>query len=86
MATAKVEQRRMEKVEVVVRTEDVIVLTLTREEARSLRTVQGRVGGLPSGRRRHFDSIGAALNALGIEPDTKAFNDAYNAYNGVTFV
>lgn len=82
MATAKIETKHVEKIvkTVVVEKEDSIVLTLTREEARTLRTVQGRISGTPSGRRGHFDSIGHALSAVGIHGDQNFIQEAPDGY------
>lgn len=46
--------------------EEKIVLTLTRDEARTLAVVVDRIGGLHQGRRGHMDSIANGLNDIGI--------------------
>lgn len=46
-----------------------VVLTLSKVEAELLRRVLGRIGGHPSGLRRHIDSMSAALDAAGVRSD-----------------
>jgi hypothetical protein len=48
-----------------------VKLTLTREEAETLRAVCHRIAGDPQlSRRKHMDSINSALRNAGIESDT----------------
>ena len=44
----------------------VITLELSIEEAETLRGIAGRIGGSPTGRRRHMDAISSALYIAGV--------------------
>lgn len=85
------------KVEVMVpvptpRTVETFVLTLTREEAETLRIVTTVVGGLAKGRRGHMDAIGQALAAAGqdypalphsdLDAGAIQFKDTITSYRG----
>jgi hypothetical protein len=67
MATAKhdVEYRESRRVVVDVVSDPVVVLTLSQEEAKTLRQIVGRIGGPVTTRRRYLDQILSALNAVG---------------------
>ncbi len=66
---------------------DTIQLTLTVQEAETLRVIGNRIGGHPSGRRGDIDRITAALDAAGIRAESAAHNghffagNAYQAFN-----
>lgn len=65
MAEARIKTETVEKVV----TEEVdvgITLELTKDEAETLQIVGSLIGGMPEGRRGHFDSINTALRGAGV--------------------
>ena len=78
MATAKKDQ--IQKTKTIVETEDVVVLTLTKEEAKTLGTLTHFIGGCPRrSRRKHMDSINNALVSAGVDTWGASHNVAIRA-------
>jgi hypothetical protein len=50
-------------------------LTLTEDEAVTLRDILAHIAGFPGTRRDHADSIAEALDATGLEPDFDSMSD-----------
>src|SRR5689334_7241520 len=87
-------EKRTKTIEVEERVPNGVNLTLTQEEAETLRYVTRRISGDPMfGPRKHTDAIGKALTAAGITGDNvtpathgMAFpNEAPNPWLGRTF-